>query len=862
MTQRLRCQGGGNLVFDSTCTFIAGAWVNGGFVHTIGDGCSSTLNCSLKFYAYNPTVSSGGTLTLAPKTFDYYSSQKASFVLESYGLTKIPNGLTLAHANANTTVAFNLYSGGEIALGGPLDMLNDDGTCSFTIAGGTISATGTVSFAHFDTLQATGSFVANVEQNGLLDLSGYTFGQDVSITKTGDGSVVLPTTGATATISAGSVALNAAPYDFSGVTFGSGTVVELAALGATVNSFDNTLKTAPTFVANLSGAVVGSTVFSSSDADLLAKVKADLEGDSEFPGDKQLTISGTALKFENKASAYSFGANGDLDILDIAGWGGSVPGDGESVSITGATTVATFSVGDFPKWNSIEVKDGARLRISADADLPMITLYPNAALEISSGTTCLTNGFAGSYEIVGETVHLPILSVATNATLQIAAGMKFKDVDIRLYGKVTKASDGEASPVFGHADNGETTYIALTADGGVFDFHSNQVIANGSVSIVCPASGGTVIPVGTITLRNSSRTVNGWADFGNWEFGVNNPTSVPFDVLVDGTVLDCSSYFYASGAAHLSLVNGACIQRNSSCLGHYFSQAIQDSATVDIGEGCYLDFTTGDGKFGIDSQSAVDTVTVRDGGAYTVSYNSSGWGLGVFASDGGALGVTKLNLNKDTVRQRTDLLLGFGSARLDGNLSIASVNMGTGNYDWDRHTTMANIPFSGTGNVTITNGVPAYPFTVTMVNGANTATGTIKVAKVEGDAETKLYFANGANWAGTVVADGNVALTNLVDAAAAVTNTFGTLRLDADFPIRVWKSGDTIVNDALNVGAYVNNGGKLVLVGDALAPGDTLILGTLADANALPDVKGNWKMSVVDGKLQLKYQSGLSIIFR
>jgi hypothetical protein len=175
---------------------------------------------------------------------------------------------------------------------------------------------------------------------------------------------------------------------------------------------------------------------------------------------------------------------------------------------------------------------------------------------------------------------------------------------------------------------------------------------------------------------------------------------------------------------------------------------------------------------------------------------------------------------------------------------------------------MANVPFSGTGNVTITNGVPEYPFTVTMVNGANTATGTIKVAKVEGDAETKLYFANGANWAGTVVADGNVALTNLVDAAAAVTNTFGTLRLDADFPIRVWKSGDTIVNDALNVGAYVNYGGKLVLVGDALAPGDTLILGTLADANALPDVKGNWKMSVVDGKLQLKYQSGLSIIFR
>ena len=75
---------------------------------------------------------------------------------------------------------------------------------------------------------------------------------------------------------------------------------------------------------------------------------------------------------------------------------------------------------------------------------------------------------------------------------------------------------------------------------------------------------------------------------------------------------------------------------------------------------------------------------------------------------------------------------------------------------------MANVPFAGTGNVTVTNGAPAYPFTVTMVTGANTATGSIKVNKVAGDAETALYFADGANWAGTVIA-GNVALTNLTD---------------------------------------------------------------------------------------------------
>ena len=446
--------------------------------------------------------------------------------------------------------------------------------------------------------------------------------------------------------------------------------------------------------------------------------------------------------------------------------------------------------------------------------------------------------------------------------------MKFKNVDFRLYGTITKPSNTDLSPVFGYADNGETSYFAFTADGGVFDFHSNQSADCGSVSIVCPASGGTVIPVGTIVLRNASRTVTGWADFGNWQFGVYNPTSVPFEVLVDGTSIDCAAYFYADGAAHLTLVNGACIRRNSSCLGHYFSQAIRKSAAITIGEGCYIDFTTGDGVFGVDSQSAVDAVTVTTGGIYNVTYNSSGWGNGVFVSDGGVLGVSKLQVNNDKVtRPRTDLLLGFGAARLDGDLTIASLDFSSGNTDWDRHTTMANIPFSGTGNVTVTNGVPEYPFTVTMKNGANTATGTIKVAKVDGDAETKLYFANGANWAGTVVADGNVALTNLVDGAAASTNVFGTLQLNANFPIRVWKTGGQVVaNDSITVNSFTGTGSlEFVAMGEPLALGDRFELGKIKADATPPKIKSPFKVVVGEPEngyrtVTAKYSAGMQLI--
>ena len=876
---------GATLELPVGSSFTPGLYSTAGMAVNVNDGGAMSVAGSVRLYSGTFSVANGGSMTFAPSNLRFGAeAHDYALSFSNAGTLTLPNGFAfdrwdVATVDAGSSYAF-YQTAGTLNLGGsianaPSSSSSKPGNFSVVLSGGTVNVTADVSF-QVSSVTVENTVTVNVYSGKRIDMTPVVFAAGASIVKTGAGVVVLPPINAAATISAGGVVIaTATTYDLSNVTFAEGTTVALSALGATVDACDPSLAANAVFMADLSGANIGTTVFSSLDGALLAKVKGDLEGDAGFPGDKQLSISGSALRLENKASGYSFVAGGEADILDAAGWGGSVPGSGESVSITGATTVATFSSGDFPQWSSIEVKDGATLRISADAGLPQVTLYPNARLEIVSGTTSIANGLVGSFELVNDTVHLPVLSVATNATLAVASGMKFKNVDIRLYGTVTKGSDADASPVFGHADNGETSYFALSADGCVFDFHSNQNAANGSVSIVCPSSGGTVVPVGTIVLRNSSRTVSGWADFGNWEFGVNNPTSVPFDVLVDGTMLDCAACFYASGAAHMTLVNGACIRRNSSCLGHYFSQAIQDSATVDVGVGCCIDFTTGDGVFGIDSQSAVDAVAVRDGGVYAVSHNSSGWGLGVFASDGGVLGVTKIyKPSSGDPRQRTDLLRGFGSARLDGDLAIASVNVGGGNYDWDRHTTMANVPFSGTGDVTVTNGVPQYPFTVTMRNGANTATGAIRVAKADGDAETMLYFANGANWAGTVVA-GNVALTNLVDAAAACTNSFGTLDLAADFPFRVWKENGAIVaNDVLNVGNYVDNGGRLAptsATGEVFGPGDRIAVGRISKsaASTLPRATRRWfaETESIDGDddnvmLVLVYGRGFQVILR
>ena len=543
---------------------------------------------------------------------------------------------------------------------------------------------------------------------------------------------------------------------------------------------------------------------------------------------------------------FTFNSTTITDLSTAAGWScGYVPAN-ENVKISGNGVVAVISdAATFPSFASIAVRNGATLRVLAGVTLPPLTLDSTAKVVVGDNQTTLTAvldaQLVTAYNASVTPVALPIIEVATNATLSVAAGMKFKNVDIRLYGTMTKASNSDAAPIFGYAENGETSYIAFTADGGVFDFHAdNNGVEYGSVSIIYPVAGGNVVPIGTITLRNASRSVTYWGDYGDWEFCRNNPTNTPVDILVDGTHMDCSGYFYASGAAHLTLVNGARIRREGQCLGHWFPMALQDAATVTAEEGCLIDFTTNDGNFAIDSQVAVDTVTVRNGGAYTVSQNSSGWQRGYFVADNGILGVTKLSS-----REHSDLLLGFAGARLDGDLTIASVNMGSGSVNWNRHVKMTDKPFSGTGNVVISNGVPEYPFSVTFRNGTSTATGTIGVAKVEG-VDTALYFDNGAKWAGTVVANGSMGLTNLTDAAAPASVTFGGVDLQNNLTLRVWKNGSTFTSDQINIadnGTGWTGNAKLAFNlrdenGNAYVPsaGDTWILGTAPANAALPQI--------------------------
>ena len=183
---------------------------------------------------------------------------------------------------------------------------------------------------------------------------------------------------------------------------------------------------------------------------------------------------------------------------------------------------------------------------------------------------------------------------------------------------------------------------------------------------------------------------------------------------------------------------------------------------------------------------------------------------------------------------------GFKSVAIENTFTIAAADVDRGNSgkdavkaveNWNRSVFVAP-PLIGTGSLAVSNMLVdahnVYSMTVTITNGANTASGKAFAAKTESGAKAALVFADGANWAGEVIAGGNVSLTNLVNAGAAASVSFGSIRLDEDFPIRVWKTGGVVTaNDKVNLAAVPAGARSFSLqaMGEALEVGDKIEIG-------------------------------------
>ena len=750
--------------------------------------------------------------------------------LYNNGTTTFENGICKFYDSYSCPYQIQQLAG-ELILGGSFTIEHN---ISFQIelTGGKVSATGDVSFKNHAEASKGGytkftdgaDLDIEVADGKTLDLTTFTYDGAATIRKLGAGTLKLadvPT----------SISMQGGPVTFAANTqtamlslaIGEGqsfiivnkdtTIDELvavdgsltlAAAGLTVNAYTADA-VAGTIEVTKTAFKVGDILLSSPSATLRAAVKAAAEA-------AEMNVDEDGETLTVGESSYIFNSTTVTDLSDATGWkNGTLPPEGVSVKIAGEGVKAIGTADNLVAFKSVTVANGAELSISGEVNLPSIVLESTASLTVPSGATAFLSDFSTLLDdTLDPATTLPKVVVESEATLKLAGGMNFKNVSLEFRGKIVKVdSEGAAStdglgPIFGYADAGETSYVAILCDGASFDVHSSQNAENGRINFVNPISGGRVKVVGDIVMKNTKFAIRDWADFGNRYFGENNPTDEPFTVILDGTSMEAPWSFSAAGAARIRAINGSVIQKPLACAGHWLSNYIKDKAQIElIGTNSYFDYVGADGWMQVNSSEECDAMILRDGAVYLVGRASSGTGKGVFVSLNALVGVAKQWGDK----ARTDLLQGFGSARIesDSTMTICPLDWGIGNTDWERRAKFADIPLTGEGDLIVSNGAPTKVFTVTVVNGANTCSGEAEalppvVAEGETAAETSLTFADGANWAGTVVANSYLSLTNLTDAASAATVTFGKVKLTSALPLRVWREEDgSIKNDTITL---------------------------------------------------------------
>lgn len=860
-------------------SFNPGMYSSAGLMVNANAGGVVSVGGSVRLYNGSFAVNDGGSMTFAPSYLRFGAeSHNYALAFSNAGTLTLPNGFKFDRwdiATVETGASYTLtQSGGTLNLGGPIANApnssdSKSGPFSVNILGGTVHVTGDVTF-NVTTAYLDNSVEFNVDEGKTINLTPFTFRAGSSITKTGNGVIVLPAIAPRATISAGKLALSAATYDLAAVTFGSDAIIDLTAMGARVDSADASIESA-TFAATIP-ATAGTDVLYSTNLTILQYAKADL--DASVPAGFDLVISGEALSVEAE-TAGSFTGNGD--ICDAEGWGGTIPAAGSDVSIDGADAIATYSGGDMPAWNSIEVKNGATLRIASNLTLPKIILNKNAKLEIVNSASVTLGNVADLTGVVAATPELviPELVVEAGATLNVPGGMKFKNLDLRHFGTIAASSAGRL--YFGYADANETAYFAMCSTNATISTINAGSYGDGTPCFVCPAANGLVRVYGTIELDGLTltRVKTGSASiYDAVMVGVNNPVGTPFAVLFNNFAMSYRGYADFGGAAIVTFRNSKLTRPEWQAWSSKGRWNVNDSAKVifDNTEH-YYEYPDGNSVGWFSSVAGTEAFVLTNSTVmWSRPVGNGNSKLTVYDSyyDCAYDAYITNQMHQGEYLFLPDLFDGLGELNIPENSFC--VLRALDHVTWDandnaperRCKVYSELDISGAGDLIVTNGVSGRYFEVIMQSAKNTCSGTLRVDSPEGY-DAKLYFADGANWAGTVTA-GNVALTNLVSGASASTNTFNRLALAAGttFPIRVWKTGGVIVaHDGLNVGSYANNGGKIVLVAMAeeLAPGDSFILGTVG-GDSRPAVGGKWESRSENGILKVKYSSGLTVILR
>ena len=639
------------------------------------------------------------------------------------------------------------------------------------------------------------------------------------------------------------------------------------------------------------------------------KIAFSAAADPDYTGSWKIAVMEIEYLGDDTTFPYTFNAEESSDLADSEGWScKEVPSAGASIRIRGMGTVNYNA--ESRRFASITVKDGATLAVSggtteSPVDLPSVELDYDARLLLAEGSVVQITNF---FTCVGMPGALPVLEVSTNATAIVQTpvplsirssydkynyagddyGFRIKNVALRWYGDIqtyhgdTGARTEYCRLLLGWAEEGERSYIAIDCRGGryIAAGEANSIRRSRTpLAMVIPQPSGVVVPVGTLYFRDYARVQRGssaqnpeiytpgffvgrWNEYNSNTQVAGNPASVEFDVVFEGSVdLLMSGYCRIGGGARVTL-RGSDVQwryvrtaANDESLPR--SLTLNDSATLTLEDGAYLDVCSSDAAYDSNASSRARGFNAKgtvDGQKMFSVVNSRMSLMQWYGSNNGVADLSDSVLeigylrSASTFTNSTGVLNGFKSVSISNTFAIAAADVDRGNpskagviaiENWNRYVRVGP-PLTGTGSLVVSNELSGahseYSMTVVVTNGANTATGRAFAAQTESGAPTALMFADGSNWAGEVVASGNVSLTNLVDEGAAASVTFGALRLDGDFPVRIWKSGSVVTNDMVNLSSALTGSGsfRFVEMEEPLSAGDKLEIGLYPASAVLP----------------------------
>ena len=709
---------------------------------------------------------------------------------------------------------------------------------------------------------------------------------------------------------------------------GNAGTITIAQPGLSIGALASGATLSGAFAFNTTAFAEGDAVVTTPDATLRAAIKSAAESAFE-PAGVPILESGDTLTIG--APSYVFDSTTVTDLNDPAGWQSGLPAAGRDVIVSGAGVNAIVTADLTNVWNSIAVQNGATFTVGASGlTLPSLVLRGTATLRIEA------DAVLPDYSIVLEGGNYPTLTVAAGVTLTVPGGHRFSNVHLVLSDGSALRESEDGSLVFGYAAAGETAYFAMCATNATIGV-TNSLAPNNEASqynglaridFASPASGGRVVVAEPIVLKGVMFE-RGYATEGHYvcdgfAFGLNNPEDEAVKIVIDDSFVIFGEHSWIAGGVNLVMTNGAVLCRsifpdaatktgNSGASEgdktiNWYNLNITGLATLTLVDGGEL--RAGVGRVNTDVVSGLINlnpsvaghvgVEVLKGGIadwykmnghqHKMVYNNK-WSdpvthahRGSVSFDGGIMEVFKDNWY-GTGNNRAHILNGLAAVDVAEGTTLEF--RGRTDRMPSEHRSLGLVevesPLSGGGDVAITNTWNGKNLKMVVSCTNNTCTGAIAAFDCDGTATAEVYFSDGANWAGTVVANGNVKLVDVVgsgewagagsleDGPAAVT--FGSLELLTDFPVRVWSDNGTITNDMLNVGTYLNGGGMLVPTmmteGVEFAQGAAIVVGTIAKTSPNPAVKGGWavKRRAIDGDevnetIVLKKGVGLQVMVR